>query len=174
MNQFKWVFYRVSDTFSANSFIALLLALSSVLYWIFVLSPAQLKLDTLNQQTSTTGLPDVEIMKTAPASTFLMSLPSSDAMLTTQLQTIFDHAEKHHLDLGEVAYKRDRKQGEKAEQYHMDFSVEATYPAIKAFVSDVLIALPYVSLDQLILKRENVQSDSVLADVRFTLHLGHQ
>ncbi|NOT15745.1 MAG: hypothetical protein HOP21_09275 [Methylotenera sp.] len=171
MKQVQWLLFRLTDKLGVIGIVAVLLALSSLVYWQWVLVPTQQKLAEISQQTSVVSVPKVTVVVTSPAQAFLASLPSSDAMMTAQLQTIFDQAEKKHLNLGEVSYKRERKQGESVEQYHIDFLFEAPYASAKSFLLETLATLPYVSLDQLIFNRENAQAETVMVDVRLTLHL---
>lgn len=171
MKHSQWLLYRLADKLGISGMIAILLACASMAYWLWMINPAQHQLAALSQQASTANPPKVTVVATSPAHDFLASLPSSNAMMTTQLQTIFEQAEKQHLHLGEVSYKRERKPDEKIEQYHINFLFEAPYASAKSFLLATLAALPYVSLDQLILNRENTQAETVMVDVTLTLHL---
>lgn len=171
MKHAQWLLYRLADQLGVAGMVTLLLALAIPAYRLWWLAPAQQQLATLSQQASMVSAPTVTVLKTSPAHDFLASLPSSNAMMTAQLQTIFEQAEKQRLNLGEVSYKRDRKSDEKIEQYHINFLFEAPYASAKSFLLATLAALPYVSLDQLIFNRENTQAETVMVDVTLTLHL---
>lgn len=171
MKPLQWQLYRLADQLGMSGIIAVLLACATLAYWLGLIVPAQHQLIVLSQQASVVSAPKVTVVTTSPAHDFLASLPSSNAMMTAQLQTIFEQAEKQQLNLGEVSYKRERKADENIAQYHINFLFEAPYASAKSFLLATLAALPYVSLDQLIFNRENSQAETVMVDVTLTLHL---
>ena len=142
------------------------------MYSVYILLPAQQNLRLLEQYS-------VEIPKTAPivyqyispAEQFFDNTPIVENV-TTSIQAIFDVAKKYRITINEVAYKDERRQGENLVHYNMNFSVEATYPKIKAFIVDVLAGLPYVALEQLAFERDD--AGIVSANLRFTLYMVHK
>ena len=171
MEKLKWTLFRLGEGLGVPGLAALALALFGLLYAPVMLWPAQQRLEMLGKaaarahDTATT-----QFVTESPARAFLSSFPAPDA-LAVELRKVFDIAQQHDFDLGEVSYKSERKQGERLERYHIDFSLDAPYPEIRLFLSELLVALPYVSLDQLSFDRDSVQSESVRANVRLTLHL---
>ncbi len=171
MRRLQWILVRWGDRVGVPGMVALVLALAAVLYVPAVLWPAQHRLESLAGDTEKPrdGGNTTEVTE-SPAHAFLTTFPGPDT-LSVQLQTIFDMAEQYGLALDEVSYKQERKAGEALSRYHVDFSLDAPYADARAFLLDILAALPYVSLDQLAIDRESVKSDTVQTRVRLTLHL---
>lgn len=171
MQRMHWALLRLADKLGGLGLAALGLALIVLLYWPLAMQPAQQHLSALEKAAANSGhVPVMARPAEPPARVFLAGFPRPSA-LAAELQDVFDIAESYGLDLDEVSYKQERRIGERVERYHMDFSVEATYPETRAFLDDVLVALPYASLSQLSFTRENVKSEMVLAHVRLTLHM---
>jgi len=171
MQKLQWLLVRWSERLGVVSMAALALALFGLLYAPVALWPAQQRLDDLGKLAGQAhGAKATTILDESPVSTFLTAFPHTDA-LSGELQTLFDLAEQNGLDLGEVSYKQDRRQDERIEHYHVDFTVDAPYTDTRAFLSDALAELHYASLDQLSFTRENAQAESVQTRVRLTLHL---
>jgi hypothetical protein len=59
-------------------------------------------------------------------------------------------------------------------RYQVTLPVRGTYPQVRAFVNDVLAAVPAVALEELTLKREAAGDPMVEARVRFALFLAVQ
>lgn len=171
MQKLQWILFRSMDKLGALGMTALTLALLVMLYLLVALWPAQHRLQALDKAPTHPQRDGKTPMVTeSPARVFLAAFPGPEG-LSEQLQTVFDVAAQYGLGLDEVSYKQEKKQGERMSQYYVDFSLNAPYPDTRAFLSDVLAALPYVSLDQLSFDRESVKSDSVQTRIRLTLHL---
>jgi hypothetical protein len=173
MKKLKWMMFRLGEAVGVPGLTALAFALFGLLYMPAMLWPAQQRLEMLGK---IAARPHGDILPASaaesPAHAFLSSFPPADD-LAGELRKMFDIAQERNFDLGEVSYKSERKQGEHLERYHVDFSLDAPYPDIRSFLSELLVALPYVSLDQLSFDRDSVQSETVRANVRLTMHLVH-
>lgn len=168
MNQLQWQLLRAGERLGAPGLAALVLAVCLLLYLPLVLQPAQQHLQALEQTPPPAAIPVAAPGSAAGA--FLAAFPRSDA-LATQLQNLFEVAAQYDLDLGEVSYKWERKPGERLQRYHVSFILDAPYPDARAFLADMLAALPHAALDQLSFNRDSVQADSVQTSVRLTLYL---
>jgi len=74
------------------------------------------------------------------------------------------------LESGE--YKLDRKVGERLARYEILLPLRGSYAQIRGFVAEVLATVPAAVLEEVNLRRENVQTARLDARVRFTLYLG--
>jgi len=74
------------------------------------------------------------------------------------------------LESGE--YKLERKTGERLARYEILLPLKGSYAQIRGFVAEVLATVPAAVLEEVNLRRENVQSRRLDARVRFTLYLG--
>lgn len=160
---------RFADTLGLPGLISLAFVIGFLLYFPLVRWPAQDRLEMVAAESAQRGANNSALAETS-ASAFLKQLPRSES-LPQELQTIFDTAEGYGLVLDEVAYRKVRKQDERLERYHVDFAIDAPYPNIRIFLSEIMAAIPSAALNQLALTRDEVQSGDVHARVRLTLFL---
>jgi Tfp pilus assembly protein PilO len=73
------------------------------------------------------------------------------------------------LELGE--YVMNREQGARLEQFRITLPVKGSYPQVRKFVSEVLLAQPALSLQSLTVRRDKVALDVVDARVVLVLFL---
>lgn len=169
MHQLKWIVTRFTDALGLPGLVTLALVLGLLLYLPLVRWPAQQRLAEAEVAAMKPGA-SRSVLAESPAHAFLDRFPRPET-LSRELQTIFDIAEGYGLELDEVAYRKVRKQDERLERYFVDFAIDAPYPDSRAFLGDVLAAIPSVSLDQLSVTRDSVQSSEVHLRVRLTLFL---
>ena len=81
-------------------------------------------------------------------------------------------AQKNGIALRAGEYKLERRSGERLARYQIILPVQGAYPQLRAFIDDVLLAVPAASLDEITLQRENVTDAQLEARVRLTLYLG--
>jgi hypothetical protein len=96
----------------------------------------------------------------------------SRAEASAALQAIFVAAQLEGIDLETGEYRLGRERGSRLLRYQVVFPVKGSYPSIRRFVARALNEAPGVALDDLTLRRENVQSRVLEARVQFTLYLG--
>jgi hypothetical protein len=87
------------------------------------------------------------------------------------METIQRDAQKYGLALAGTEYKWQRRPNAKLAEVRIAMPVKASYPQLRAFVSDVLVDVPGLALEQFDLQRENIGSASVDARLRFALFL---
>lgn len=170
MKQLHWTLVRAAEWLGGAGMAALLLAVALAAYLPLGLWPVQQRLAALEQAPRAVPRAVAAQPPLPPARAFLASFPSSDA-LAGELQQLFDIAAQYQLDLGEVSYKWERRRSERLQRYQVSFTLDAPYPDARAFLADVLAALPHAALDQLSFNRDSVQTDSVQTSVRLTLYL---
>jgi hypothetical protein len=85
------------------------------------------------------------------------------------LQTFFDLAAQAEVALDQGDYKW--APGADVQRYRIELPVKGSYPALRGFVEQVLLRLPFVALDELSVKRETVGDETISATLAFTLFL---
>jgi hypothetical protein len=87
------------------------------------------------------------------------------------IKAIFAIAHRHAVALPEGEYRVGSSPQGGFLTYEVALPVKGAYPALQAFCEDVLLELPFASLDAIQFRREAVAADGVEAKVRFTLYL---
>jgi hypothetical protein len=88
-----------------------------------------------------------------------------------QLKTLFAIAVKNGLSLNQADYQfTDNKSGA-FYSYSVTLPVKGSYAAIRPFCQQVLLAIPFASLDEINFKRDTVTNPLLDAKLRFTLYL---
>lgn len=87
------------------------------------------------------------------------------------IKAIFAIARHHAVALPEGEYRVGSSPQGGFLTYEVTLPVKGAYPALQAFCEDVLLELPFASLDAIAFRREAVATDGVEAKVRFTLYL---
>lgn len=88
-----------------------------------------------------------------------------------QLKTLFAIAGKHNLSLSQGEYKRAYDKDGRFFTYRVILPVSGQYPAIRQFAEQVLLAVPFASLDELSFKRNTVNQTALAANLQLTLYL---
>jgi len=96
---------------------------------------------------------------------------SDRAEAEQSLKTLFGIAEKAGLNLDQGEYKWQLDKNSNTYRYQILLPVKGPYGAIRRFCEQVLLALPFASLDEWSLKRESVGDDALDVNLRFTLYL---
>ena len=87
------------------------------------------------------------------------------------VKRLFEAARQSGLSLGQGEYRLQIDSGSQTERYQIRLPVKGDYAAIRHFCEQVLLALPFASLDELNLKRESIADDTLTATLQFSLHL---
>jgi hypothetical protein len=92
-----------------------------------------------------------------------------------QLKTLFDIAAKNGLRLDQGEYKSNFDRNSDTLAYQIQLPVVGSYSAIRQFCEEVLLAIPFASLDEMSFKRDAISNNNLEAKLRFTLYLtNHQ
>lgn len=173
MGKLQWFFTRIAEKVGLIAGLAWLLLIAIALYSFYIFLPVQQKLNLLEQQ-----LEDIPVAEhvvyayISPSEDFFSKIPHLDSVALS-IKTIFKAAKKQNITINEVAYKDEQRLGESLVRYSMSFSIAASYPETKMFVTNALAALPYLSLEQLTFERDDLGSNNVMSHIRFTLYLVH-
>jgi len=89
----------------------------------------------------------------------------------THIQSMMGQAKALNLAVDNVSYKTDHQPDSLLSKTYVDFTVYCTYPEMRTFLNNILTDMPFVSLDQLSINRDDVSSDVVEIRMRLTLHL---
>ena len=81
-------------------------------------------------------------------------------------------AQAKGVQLQSGEYRLERAASPRLRRYQMTLPVQGTYAQIRGFVGEVLEQVPAAVLEEVSLKRENVETQRVEARVRLTLYLG--
>jgi Tfp pilus assembly protein PilO len=90
------------------------------------------------------------------------------------LSRINRSASENRLKLEKGEYKLARESDFRLARYQITLPVHGDYGALRSFVNNVLEAVPSAALEELTLKRENVDMPELEGRVRFVLFLGAQ
>ena len=88
-----------------------------------------------------------------------------------QVKTLFAIAAKNGLTLNQGDYKLAYDKNGMFHTYVISLPVHGPYAAIRPFCEQVLLAIPFASLDQIDFKRESVNNVNLEAKLRITLYL---
>jgi hypothetical protein len=100
----------------------------------------------------------------------LTQLFQSKKVVERDLNRIFEIAFRNQIDLQVGDYKWIVDKSTSISKYQITYPVVAEYSSIEKFIVQVMLELPWVSLDSFSIRRETVKDDDVQADIVFTLH----
>lgn len=88
-----------------------------------------------------------------------------------QIKSLFAIAAKNGLNLSHADYKFADDRNGRFQTYQVVVPVKGPYKAIRQFVEEILIAIPFASLDELTFKRDAIANNMLEARLRVTLYL---
>ncbi len=168
MNRLRWYLARQGDRIPLLTLLAWLTVISLIaaMLWLFMLKsipePVQQSETQQNNQVQTLIQPSSEVL--------LAGAPKL-VQVTRSLEILYQLAEQHQLSLEEVVYQDRPTQDSVLLEYAIDFRVQQTYPRIKAFITELLVAIPYLALEQISFEREDINSNQIQSHCRFKLFL---
>lgn len=173
MDRLNWYWSRLLDslpwlTFLAWGSVLVLVVASGYLLMLLQRPP----LETVVSADSPVEIQKAEsqVLRVSPELQLLTAAPEL-AQVTKAIATLYQLAEQHQLNLQEVVYQDQQQQDEPLLRYSVDFTVTQSYPLIKAFVLDMLAAMPYLALEQIQLEREDINNPQIQARLTFRLFL---
>lgn len=87
------------------------------------------------------------------------------------LTTMFSEADKQDLELDQGEYKLSYDRNGRFYAYTIKLPVSGSYAALRNFSTQLLLALPFASLDAISFKRRNSNRTSLEANLNVTLYL---
>lgn len=106
-----------------------------------------------------------------PLQQFRSVLASQDAT-PTQLRVIHQKAIEAGLSVAQLDVRRQQDSASGVSQLQVSLPLKGSYPALKQFCRVMLAQMPSVSIDQLIIKRE--QTNSNVVEAQLTLSIWQQ
>jgi len=88
-----------------------------------------------------------------------------------QVKTLFALAAKNGLTINQAEYKFAANKDGLFHTYTISLPVKGQYGAIRPFCEQILLAIPFASLDEINFKRDAVNNPNLEAKLRFTMHL---
>jgi hypothetical protein len=89
----------------------------------------------------------------------------------SQIQSIMSQAKALNLLVDDVSYKSDRHPESRLGQTYVDFTLHCRYTEMRAFLNNILTDMPFVSLDQLSMSRDDANTDVINVRMRLALHM---
>ena len=120
--------------------------------------------------------PDPKAIESQRAANFQSSLPDS-AQALQSLEFIHRAAARHGVALPSAQYQATQTTRDAArtfKKYAMVMPVQANYPALRAWLAEILNNQPALSLDDLSLQRSSTDTDVLEARVRLTLFVAER
>nr|WP_315484278.1 hypothetical protein [uncultured Undibacterium sp.] len=87
------------------------------------------------------------------------------------IKVFFDVASKAGIVLNSAEYRSAEETNGAFRRYQVTLPLKGSYLQIRQFCRDTLIALPFVSLDEINFKREEISNSLIEANLQFTLYL---
>lgn len=171
MTRLSWYLHRTAERLSPLNWLILLLLLAIVVIlkqlWPMS-SQAVSQTDTFAPaQLPSQALPAPSL----PASILFMQQAPPVAKVTAAIAALAVLADAHRLPIREVGYQDVIRPGSGLLAYKINFSVEADYPRLRAFIADTLAELPYLALQQLTIQRDDISSQQLRGDLQLTLYM---
>ncbi|MDO8050937.1 type 4a pilus biogenesis protein PilO [Janthinobacterium sp. SUN211] len=95
-------------------------------------------------------------------------LPAHDS-IPEQLQTLLEVAQKSGVTLAKADYKPQEDGNTAFLRYQITLPVKAEYAQLQTFIVDALQALPTLTLDSVLFKREQIEAGEIDARIQFIL-----
>lgn len=170
MNRLNWYLTRKLEQLPVLTLLAWLsvITLIAAMLWLFLLTRAPEPEET--QQTAPVEKTTTIISATSSSDELLAGAPKL-VQVTNAVETLYRVAQQHQLSLEEVVYQDQQSRDKRLVQYAIDFRVEQSYPRLKAFLIELLAALPYLALEQVSFEREDIQNGQIQSHFRFKLFL---
>lgn len=171
MSRLNWYLSRQAEALPVLTLLAWLsmLTVIALLFWLFLLTSQTPQMQP-KQAVDTTETTTVIVTTASPDKALLAGAPKI-VQVTTAIQQLYKVADQHRLNLEEVVYQDQQTKGEPLLQYAIDFTVKQSYPELKAFMTELLAALPYLALEQVSFEREDINTNELLSRFRFKLFL---
>ncbi|MCO6427334.1 type 4a pilus biogenesis protein PilO [Nitrosomonas communis] len=151
-----------------------LLVLSTVFFWAAVL-PQEEELHkrkgqaaSMQQQTQIESVERAKLDDSQALQVFYDFFPNLDSS-PYWIKELDKVAKKRGIELSGSEYRLMQEQGAKLARYEMVLPVRGSYPQIRAFIADVLAAVPAMALTDVVIKREDIKTGKL--DVRLSLNL---
>lgn len=171
MARLSWHWHRAIERLSPLNWLILLLLLT-IIIMLKQLWPLSVQTDSPTETIAPAQLPSQSISTPVlPASILYMQQAPTVAEVTDAIAALAVLANDHQLPVREVGYRDVVRPGSDLLAYQINFSVDADYQQLRAFIADTLAELPYLALQQLAIQRDEISSRQLRGDLQLTLYL---
>lgn len=131
---------------------------------------AELRAQALAQRQRLVQKPNQDELAAKRLLAFHAGLPASTGAMEA-IDAIHRAAAANGVKLANGEYRLARDGGARLLRYQITLPARASYPQLRAWIGEVMNAVPSAALDEISFRRDDVGSDSVEARVRMTLFL---
>lgn len=171
MARLSWYWHRTVARLSPLNWLILLLLLV-IIVMLTQLWPLTLQDDEQTDSVAPAQLSSQSVsVPVLPASVQYMQQAPVVAEVTAAIAALAVLAEAHQLPIRDVGYQDIIRPDSDLLAYQINFSVEADYKRLRAFIADTLAELPYLALQQLTIQRDEISSRLLRGDLQLTLYL---
>lgn len=173
MNKLRWYIYRSMERLPILSLLAGAGLIAVIVFSILLWLPSQQQVDQADLPVSVPKIIHIPTLKMTQLDSFFSAVPPVE-QVSQSIETLFTVAVNHHINLQEVIYRDEIKSAEPILHYAIDFSVQNSYSNIKAFLTALLAAMPYLALEQISFERDDIQASQIQTNFKFKLYLDHE
>ncbi|MFN3716935.1 MAG: GspMb/PilO family protein [Thiobacillus sp.] len=174
MNTLIWKLRRIARCIGAAGVAGLACLVAAVALAAIATLPARTQLAEQTRQLTELRAHAAARMS-APPLVESPRLPLADlpptAAAAEQIGMIERLARVHGISLTRGQYSATPQAGTTLTRWQIVLPVEASYPAVHAWLATVLERLPNLALDELKLKRERIESATLQAELRMSLYM---
>jgi hypothetical protein len=173
MDKLRWYVYRSMDRLPILSLLAGLGLIAIIVFSLLLWLSSQQHLEQADLPASVPKTIHIPTLKMTQLDTFFSAVPRVE-QVSQSIETLFEVAVNHHINLQEVLYRDEIKSGDPILHYAIDFTVENSYSNIKDFLTALLAAIPYLALEQISFERNDIEASQIQTNFKFKLYLDHE
>lgn len=171
MDRLNWYLHRAGERLSSLNWLILLMLLTIIIL-LKQLWPLSLQTDGQTETIAPPVLPSYSVtVPTMPASVIFMQQAPAVEEVTAAIAVLAVLAEAHQLPVREVSYRDVVRPDSDLLAYQINFSVNADYQQLRAFLADSLVELPYLAIQQLAFQRDEINNNQLRGDIQLTLYM---
>lgn len=163
--------YRVRDELGSTGLAAIVLFVAAGAFMTFVLQPMKAQNRTLEAQAGISrDLATVSGVNAAEKVESVYEYLEKPEATTDWLAKLYAIGKATGVELQSANYKT-QNAGGRLQRYEIVLPLTGSYAQMRDFLKRSLAEIPVLSLDQIVLKRENRREGQVQAELRLTLHM---
>lgn len=171
MARLSWYLHRIGERLSPLNWLILILLLATI-FLLKQLWPLSLQTDNQTEMIAPPQLPSHLVSAPKiPVSVAYMQQAPAVKEVTDALAALAVLAEVHQLPVQEVSYRDVVRPDSDLLAYQINFSVDANYRQLRAFLADTLAKLPYLAMQELAIQRDEISNHQLRGDIQLTLYM---
>jgi hypothetical protein len=175
-----WHIRRYSQAFGWPGAAAILLSVLCACFVFFIQKPLQERVATLKQESamlrvlSKSKPSDQKILNPADQLVeFYRFFPKQDTV-SDWMEKLYAAAMQQGLNIVQGEYRLAHDRDGKNTRYDIVLPIKGGYVQLRKFIAQTLVDVPTLSLDGISFARQKIGDQTVDAQLRFTLYLGHE